>query len=98
MISRFSDTPWSSCSPDMSPLNYWFWSVCLVELRRAPPPTTLEKMIDSVEEFKNSLDEQEIRGACRSILRRAQACIEARGGAFEYKEYKMKKAERAIEE
>ena len=60
-----------------------------------PPPTILEKMIDTVDEFNNSLDEQEIRRACRSILRRAQACIEARGGAFEYK---MKKAEWAIEE
>ena len=42
----------------------------------------MKKLIDTVEEFKNPLDEQEIRGACSGNIRRAQDCIEARGGAF----------------
>ena len=45
-------------------------------------PATLDKLIDTVKESKNPLDEQEIRGACSGIIRRAQDCIEARGGAF----------------
>ena len=36
-------------------------------------------------EHNDSLEEQELRRACRNILWRAQACIEAGGEAFEYK-------------
>ena len=36
-----------------------------------------------MEEYKDSIEEQEIRGAYGGIEQRAQACIEAGGGAFE---------------
>ena len=46
-------------------------------------PATLEELTATVKEYKDSLDEQ-VRGACSSILRRTRACIEAGGGAFEF--------------
>ena len=49
----------------------------------------------TVEEYKDSLEEEEVKKACRSILKRAKACVEAGGGAFEYK---MRKAKQAAEE
>ena len=36
VISRNADQPWPARSPDLSPLDFWLWSVCLRELRKAP--------------------------------------------------------------
>ena len=36
-ISRFTARPWRARSPCLSPLDYWFWSVGLSELRKSPP-------------------------------------------------------------
>ena len=49
------------------------------------PPVTLEELIATVEEYKDSLDEQEARETRRSMLPTARTCIESGGGAFEYK-------------
>ena len=38
VISRLTARPWPAKSPDLSPLDFWFWSVALAECRRAPPP------------------------------------------------------------
>jgi hypothetical protein len=38
VISRYAEQPWPAKSPDLSPLDFWFWSVCLRELRRCPLP------------------------------------------------------------
>ena len=90
IISRFTDIPWPSKSPDFSPLDYWFWSVCLQELRRHPP-STLEELVDTINEFAESLEDEEIRKAVKDIKPRAAACKNVSGGAFEYKLKKMKK-------
>ena len=38
VISRLMEREWPARSPDLSPLNFWFWSVALAELRRNPLP------------------------------------------------------------
>ena len=68
----------------MTSLNCWFGSVCLAELRRNPS-ATLEELIATVDEYRQDSLKEQVRGAYRSILCRAQACIEAGGGASEYK-------------
>ena len=32
VISCFTERSWPAKSPDLSPMDYWFWSACLVEL------------------------------------------------------------------
>ena len=46
VISRHMDRPWPAKSPDLSPLDYWFWSVATRELARVPP--------SSIEEIKTT--------------------------------------------
>ena len=36
-------------------------------------------------ESTDSLEREEVRKAVRNIVKRAESCIEAKGGAFEYK-------------
>ena len=94
VISRFTAHSWPAKSPDLSPLDFWFWSVCLAELRRNPP-ISLEELQATVEEYSNSLDKDDIKKACRHIITRAEAFIKANGGDIEYY---MKKANWSSEE
>ena len=73
---------------------YWFWSVCLAELRRSPP-ASIEELKHTVTEFANSLTPEEIKKAVGDIIPRAEACIMSNGGAFEYR---LKKHKRGVEE
>ena len=97
-----SSATWSSPgplrdpSPDLSPLDYWFWSVCLAELRRSPP-SSLDELKDIVENYVDSLQEQEVIKATRNMMKRAKACREAVRGPFEFK-LKKTKNNRAVEE
>ena len=83
VISHFMDRIWPPRSPDLSPLDFWFWSVCLQELRRNPP-RTIDQLKATVESFAASLTAEEISKAVNDILPRAEACILAEGGSFEH--------------
>ena len=73
VISRHTDHPWPAKSPDLSPLDYWFWSVAMRELTRVPP-SSIEEMKATVEEFADSLDLEEVLKAVENIKKRAQVC------------------------
>ena len=84
VISHLMDRIWPPRSPDLSPLDYWFWGACLQELRRSPP-RTIDELKATVEAYAASLTSEEISKAVLDILPRAEACILAEGGAFEYR-------------
>ena len=83
VISHLMDRMWPPRSPDLSPLDYWFWGACLQELRRSPP-RSIDELKATVEAYAASLTPEEISKAVMDILPRAEACILAEGGAFEY--------------
>jgi transposase len=60
IFSRLTETPWPTKSPDLSPLDYCFWSVCLAELRRSPP-SSLEDLKEIVGNFSDSLEKKELK-------------------------------------
>ena len=84
IISRLTERPWPARSLNLSPLDYWFWSVCLGELRRSPP-SSLDELQKIVENFVENLQEEEVIKATRNILKRAKVCKEAGGGTFEFR-------------
>ena len=57
------------------------------------PPPTLKDLIETVEDFGESLDPAELRAAARDVKNRADVCKRFYGGPFEYK---LKKAKRAL--
>ena len=62
-------------------MDYWFWSVNIVELRKNPP-NSLPELVNTVERYTAySLNKDQIITAANDILPRAQVCIEfdARG-------------------
>ena len=83
VISNLTDRVWPPKSPDLSPLDYWFWGICLAELRRSPP-SSMEELKETINEFAASLTPEDIRKAVGDIIPRAEACMLSNGEAFEY--------------
>lgn len=82
VISRLTERPWPARSPDLSPLDYWFWSVALAETRRSPPET-LQGLQATVERFARSLSPENVRRAVRHLRHRAETCVRRNGDTVE---------------
>lgn len=83
VISDRLETAWPPRSPDLTPIDFWFWPRVEAVVRRQNPET-LEDLMAAVEAVAHDLDPDEIRRSCRSVKRRAQACWEADGGHFDF--------------
>ena len=79
MISRLTARPWQARSPNFSPLDYWFWSVALTELRKTKV-TPLRALKSTIQDFADGLDAEDVERAVRHLRRRAEMCITRKGG------------------
>ena len=92
IISRCTETPCLAKSPDLSPLDYWFWSQCLAELRRNPTNNIQHQVLkNTINTFAETITNEQVLKAVSDITARARCCIQVNGGAFEYKLKKMKR-------
>ena len=78
ILSRRLDHHWPANSPDLSPMDFSFWSQASNHLKKIKP-ATLEEIKLAVEEFAVNLDENAVRKICRHTRKRDLACI-ADGG------------------
>ena len=77
--------------PDLSPLDYWFWSQCLAELRRNPTNNIQHQVLkNTINTIAEKITNEQVSKAVSDITARARCCIQVNGGAFEYKLKKMK--------
>ena len=82
VISRRSDQPWPAHSPDLSPLDYWFWGE-MQSIVYSKDPQTIEELKQVVNEAASRITEEKIRKAVNNFYRRLQKCKENGGGHFE---------------
>ena len=82
VISRRSEIEWPPYSPDLNPLDYFFWSFALIQVRRQKPATIAE-LRAIVEDVAATAPEEMIRDAVENIKKRCEACQMAEGGHFE---------------
>ena len=75
---------WPAKSPDLSPLDFWFWELALAELRRSPPSSLYELKL-TAGGFVESLNQEEIRRTVRHLRSRARVYRDLEGAAFEGK-------------
>ena len=82
VISRRTETPWPAHSPDLSPLDYWFWSALqsVVYMKR---PKNLQELKEVVNNAASQIEEQEIRRSIENFSIRTQKCYQNKGGHFE---------------
>ena len=83
IISRNSTHHWPPYSPDLSVLDFSFWAQAMTEVIRCKP-STLTALKDVVEEFAEDMDEDLVRTMCRNTKKRAQNCVDQKGGYFEH--------------
>jgi hypothetical protein len=82
VISRRSNQPWPAHSPDLSPLDYWFWGEMdsIVHQRK---PSTIEDLKKLVSKTARKMSTENVRRAVASFSRRVQICAHKNGSHFE---------------
>ena len=95
LISHHADHPWPAKSPDLSPLDYLFWTVAMREMTKVPP-SSIKELKSTVERFAEILDPEEVFKAMENVRKRAQVCVSRNGGQFQHRLHKHKIAMRGV--
>ena len=68
VISHLTQTPcpWPTKFPNLSPLDFWFWSIAMAELRKVKP-ADLEDLKQIVEGFAESQEEDKVKKVARTV-------------------------------
>ena len=75
---------WPSRSPDLNPIEH-LWDIMFQSIRRRQvAPQTLQELTDALRQIWEDIPQDTIRRLIRSMPRRCQACIQARGGHTRY--------------
>lgn len=83
-IGRGGRVAWPPRSPDLNPLDFYFWGT-MKTLVYAQVSNTRDELLERIRQAAQQLRENfhEVRSATSSIVMRAQACIQQGGGHFE---------------
>ena len=74
-------TAWSPCSPDLSPVDYFFWSEVKRMVYKFPLPTTLLELKDKISHVMRRLIQPNIiANAVMNMQKRAQLVLQKNGG------------------
>ena len=80
---RKTEHIWPAYSPDLSPMDFSFWSYVFSHVIRCQPATIQElKMI--VSDFISNMEPDYLRKIARQTRRRAEFCVSQNGGHFEH--------------
>ena len=84
MVSRKSiqGRDWPARSPDLNPLDFFLWGYLKSKVY-SPLPNNLDELEANIRREVGNLQPDVIRNAILDIKKRAQMCINARGGHFE---------------
>src|SRR6218665_1743191 len=78
-------TLWSPNSPDLNPVDY-IWG-CMQEMEYKTKVRDVEDLRKRIVQAWNNLDQQILDSAVREWCKRLRACVDAKGGQFDYKLY-----------
>ena len=82
LISRRSEHAWPAHSPDLSPLDYWFWGA-IESVIYIQKPNSIPALKRMVNEAARAISEDEVRRAVANFNRRVRFCASHNGGYFE---------------
>ena len=83
IISRRTTHHWPPYSPELSPLDFSFWSQAMAHIIRCEP-CSLSELKTIVEDFADNMSEEDIRKMVRHTKKRAELCRDHFGGHFEH--------------
>ena len=83
IISRKSFIHWPACSPDLNPLDYYFWGMASYEVYQTNPETLLDVM-EAVTAVCAIVGSPEVKKSVRNIRKRLEKCAQQDGGHFQH--------------
>lgn len=85
VISRGCDIVWPPRSPDLNPLDFWFWGALKARVFHTNPPETLEELKERIIDECRRFTVEELQSATSSLLSRLQMVVENGGGHIEHR-------------
>lgn len=83
LIIRNGPVPWPPRSPDLNPLDSYFWGFAKDAVYQEAP-TTRENMMQRIIEACQSVTQETLQRVMRNFRRRLTLCLENQGGHFEH--------------
>ena len=83
VLSLKKPVVWPPQSPDLNPLDYFFWCYGL-SFVEGESPHNLDQLMDVIERFCAVLEKEVILSGIHSINRRLEFCQQAEGGHFQH--------------
>ena len=69
------DNPWPPSSPDLNPLDFWFWGVAEEKVMEETP-TALDKVKTVVEKLTREMESDVLMKVADHFSRRAEFCVQ----------------------
>ena len=82
IISRNSPIPWPAKSPDLNPLDYWFWGYAQARVQHEKP-TSIAEVQEIVTKVARNCRKEIVERAAMNIAKRASKCFDKNGSHFE---------------
>ena len=84
ILSRQFPFEWPANSPDLSPLDFWFWGYVKTEVYKHGRPESLEILKERIHNVVQSINVDHLKAAVQDVLVRAEICEEVSGSHFEH--------------
>lgn len=84
VISRGTEFIWPAHSPDLNPLDFHFWAAAQKQVY-SQKPESIEELVECVEQFCSSYNQETIRRVALNVVKRARMCLDANGGHFQHR-------------
>lgn len=82
-LSDRTECPWPPNSPDLTPLDFWFWSYLKNTVYSPPRATAIEELKLKIERAYQAIPRSMFRHAIENVQNRALLCLKKNGGHFE---------------
>ena len=66
---------WPPKSPDMLPLDYWFWGACEQHIKKSKP-LNIDELVDLVSDYARNIPRQVVFKVVKDIYIRAGCCMD----------------------
>ena len=74
--------PWTRRSPDLNPLNLFFWGYMKNQILKSSP-ATMENIREKIQEFSAFIDDDVLHRSTKNFNSRIKRCIDPNGGLYE---------------
>ena len=82
---RRGSIEWPPCSPDLTPMDFFFWGVVKNKVYEKNPKTVNELKYYIFDAFREIDEDQNLsHTVCHSVLDRCEECCDVGGGHFEH--------------